>query len=1031
MKKNNLSKSLVMLRRWKTLLTLTFIFSVTIAFSQTRQISGVVVAEEDGLSLIGANVLIKGTSTGTITDFDGKFTLDAAPTDVLVFSYTGFVTQEITIGNQTFFEISLAVSANLLEEAVVIGYGTQKKSLVTGSISQLKGEAIQNLPVYRAEQAIQGRTAGVSVLPNSGSPGSGLKVRIRGTGTNGNSEPLYIVDGMRTGDIAYLEPGDIESIEILKDAASAAIYGAEGANGVVLITTKSGEAGQTQISVNSQFGWQNAANLPPVMNSAQYAEYLNEAGVGVTIPTNSSISTNWLEEITETAPMQRHHLSFSGGNAKSTYLVSGSYFDQNGVVGGEKANYNRATARFNSRHEIREWLEVGSNISYAHFNRSAIAEDDEFGGIISSGLMFDPLTPVTFDGTPEIVQNALNDGKTVLQDENGKYYGLSEYVSGEIVNPVAKIALAKGQTEQDKLLGNFFATLKPIQGLSITSRIGIDYATQNYHTWNPTFFFSSENQNTNPTTRDNWDNWSTWLWENYASYNRTVGNHNFTVLGGVSAQRFEHKWLGTLSGPMFKEQESFAQHGVVEIDGKLNGNLEVKTLASYFGRVSYDYRNKYLLEAAFRRDGSSLLAPGNKWANFPSVSVGWVLSEEAFWPSAVVDYFKLRGSWGQNGSLSNLGYDQFSSLITTAGIKYPKPGGGFYTGAEPELLANPELRWETSEQTDIGFDLTAFDGKLLLGVDYYKKITKDLLTPSSPPLSVGNSAPFVNAGDVTNTGFEFELGYRKRSGAFNYNVNLNFTTIKNEVTYLNPLLDRVNGAGVGTGWTATFFEEGYPVWFFRGYETNGIFQNQGEIEKYIADNGLTGYTPAPGDPIVVNTNGDELINEDDMTYIGDPHPDFLFGAVLNANYKGFDVNVFLQGSVGNDILLGWNRVDRITSNRPLFFYEDRWTGEGSTNDWFRADMSSPIAYRSDFMIFDGTYMRIKQVQLGYTLPDNLMSKLSVSKARIYISLDDYFTFTKYPGFDPEAGSGNNQSQGIDRGIYPIPRKMMTGINVTF
>jgi len=346
------------------------------------------------------------------------------------------------------------------------------------------------------------------------------------------------------------------------------------------------------------------------------------------------------------------------------------------------------------------------------------------------------------------------------------------------------------------------------------------------------------------------------------------------------------------------------------------------------------------------------------------------------------------------------------------------------------LLANPELTWETSEQIDLGFDIRFLEGKLAFSADYFNKKTKDLLTPGSPPLSVGNKAPFVNAGDVVNKGFEFEVDWLAGEGDFKYNIGLNLTTLKNEVTYLNPLLERVSGSAVGTGWTATYFEEGQPIWYFRGYQTDGIFQNQAQIDQYVADNGLQGYAPVPGDPIVVNTNGDNIINEDDQTYIGDPHPDVLFGANFNFYYKQFDLNLFLQGTIGNDILMGWNRTDRSTSNRPEFFYEDRWTGEGSTNDWFRADPSNPYAYNSDLMIFDGSYMRIKQIQLGYTLPNKITNDINIDNVRFYLSLDDYFTFTKYPGMDVEAGSNDDNSQGIDRGVYPIPKKFMMGLQIS-
>lgn len=1010
-------------------------FSLVYA-QKTFEYSGKVTSSS-GETLPGVSVTVTGTTTGAITDLDGKFKFNAdKPALKLTFSFTGMVSQELEATAGVQLAVVLEEKSTDLSGILIVGYGTQKKSLVTGAISQIKGKDLQAIPSSRVEQAMQGRIAGVSVRSNSGSPGAGLKVRIRGAGTNGNSDPLYIVDGMKSGDINYLEPSDVQSIEVLKDAASAAIYGAEGANGVVIITTKSGKGaagGKTTggtLTYDFQYGIQNMGKIMPVMNNTQYTEYINEAKVGTTIPTGITTNTKWLEQISDAAPMQKHYLSFSGASEKSSYLVSFSYFNQDGVVGGEKANFKRYSARLNGDHEIKKWLSVGNNFAFSHTDRSSIVENSEYGGIVSSALALDPLTPVVYDGAlPAFAQTALDEGYTLLKDPSGKYYGLSEFLKGEIANPLAMMSLAKGSTVQDKVLGSMFATVKPFNGLSVTSRLGIDYAGQVYHTWNPTYWFSSERNSKVTSRRENYDRWFTWLWENFASYNKTIDKHNFSVMAGISAQHYQHNYVNTLSGPMFAEDETFAYHGSDDIQGTVSGVPEVKTLESYFGRITYDYGNKYMLNATLRRDGTSMLL--NKWGTFPSVSAGWVISEEDFWKNAEmpINYFKFRGSWGQNGSLSNLGPDQFRSLIKISGIQYPNPNGGFYTGAEPALLANPELTWETSQQTDLGFDVRAFNNKLTFSFDYYKKITKDLLTPSSPPLSVGNYAPFVNAGDVTNTGVEMELGWRESEGEFHYNISGNITFNNNEVTYLNPLLTRVSGAGVN-GWTATYFEKGMPVWYFRGYQTDGIFQNQAQIDKYVADNGLTGYTPVPGDVIVVDNKKDGKINSDDMTMIGSSIPKITYGANLSCDYKNFDLNIFLQGTQGNDILMGWNRTDRGTSNRPEFFYTDRWTGDGSTNDWFRADLTNNFNYNSDKVIFSGSYMRIKQIQLGYTMTKEMASKLHMAGARVFVSLDDYFTFTKYPGMDPEAGSPDNNSQGIDRGMYPTPRKFMMGVSVT-
>lgn len=995
-----------------------------------------VVNDETGQPLPGVNVIEKGTSNGTISDIDGTFTLNSTKKEIVVdFSMVGYLNIEQTLVSGTSASIVMKENVETLGEVLVVGYGTQKKANITGSIAKMGSKELEELPTTTVGEALQGRVAGVNVTSTSGAPGATQKVVIRGVATNGSTQPLYVVDGMATGNIDNIEPSDVESISVLKDAASAAIYGAEAANGVVIITTKSGNAGPGKIEYNMQMGIQSVGNYTKPMDAASYATWVNEAGVGVEIPTNSVNNTQWMDEILNNAFMQRHNLSFSGGTEKGTYYISGAYMNQDGVIGKDKSNFERFNLRTNLTQQVKPWVKVGANLGYTHSKRSSLSEDSEFGGIVSSAAMMDPLTPTIYSGAlPEYAQGALDAGNTLLQNADGAYYGVSEYVKGEIANPLAQIELAKGNTKSDHFMGNVYLTLgdESWKGFKFTTRASADVNNQLYHTWNPTYWFSSERMNTQTSIRDNTDNWFTWMWENYVSYDKTfAGKHNLSVVAGISAKQYTHKYLTTLSGPMFAEGDDFAQHGDVEIDGKLSGNLLDTRTNSYFARASYDYEGKYLLQAVLRRDGTSLLGTDNRWGNFPSVSAGWIISREKFWNVKFIDLFKVRASWGTNGNLSSLGPDQFRSLIVSSGIQYPMPGGGYYTGAEPELLANPELVWASSQQLDIGFDMNLLGDKLTFGVDYFNKKTKDLLVPGTPPPSVGNYAPFVNAGDVTNKGVEIELGYRNYDNKFKYDVTANMTFLNNEVTYLNPLLDRVGGAQVGTGWTASYLELNQPVWFFRGYKTNGIFQNEAQIAAYKeANGGLVGYDPVPGDPIVVNTNGDDLINDEDQTNIGNPHPKFTWGTYFNFSYSGFDLKMFIQGVHGQDVLMGWNRYDRSTSNRPQFFFDDRWTGEGSTNERPRAEQSSPYIYNSDLMVFKGSYVKIRQIQLGYTVPKKLF-KDNINRLRLYVSLDDYFTFTNYPGMDPVAGSGNDNSLGIDRGYYPTPRKVLFGLSFSF
>lgn len=1002
------------------------------------KISGRITDGENGTPLPGVAVLVKGELRGAQTDGEGRYTLEAASGKTLVFNLLGYESKEVTIAAQRNIDVTLAVSNRALNEVVVVGYGSQRKSLVTGAISSVKGADIATVSSSRVEQALQGRTAGVTVLPVSGSPGSGMRVRIRGTGSNGSSDPLYIIDGMRAGNMEYLDPSEIASVEVLKDAASAAIYGAEGANGVVIITTKSGHRDATpRVEYNMQYARQSIKNAMKMMNAEQYTQYLTDAKTSGDIPNpadwKGKTGTMWMDEITETAPMMRHSLNFSGGTEKSTYLLGGSVFRQDGVIGGDKARFDRYTVRLNSDHEIKPWLSVGNRLSYAYFKRNGVVEDSEFGAVINNAIMMDPTMPVVYtDGLSPRAQKALDDGYTLIKDKHGRYYGISDYVFGEGGNPLAQMDITHNTTTQNKVVGNVYAEIRPLAGLKVTSRFGLDAMFLRQHAWLPTFFYNANRLNTVPSTADNNENWSTWQWENFATYNRKFNQHDITLMAGMSALRRNYNRLnGTASG-MFREEEAFGYPDYLPDDqDRIAGVASSTSMVSYYGRIQYDYQGKYLLNATLRRDGSSLLPPQNTWGTFPSVSAGWIVTNESFFPQSVLNYLKVRASWGQNGSISNINIGDWKSLITTQGISFPDGTGNFHVGAEPAGLENPYLKWEASEQLDFGADMGFLDNRLSFTVDYYNKTTKGLLTPGTVPSFVGNILPIVNGGDVRNKGWEFELSYRNaNTHAFTFEVGVNMTTISNEVIRLNEFVDRLPGSTVGTGWGATWFEKGYPIWYFRGYKTDGIFQNQRQVDEYSSKITMT-VAPKPGDPIIVDIDGDGTISNSDHTFIGSPHPDVVYGGSLRMAYKGFDVIAVVQGQVGNDVLMGFNRVDRPTGNRPEFFYKDRWTGEGSTNKWFAPNTGSEFVYNSDMMLANGSYTRIRMLQLGYTFPQQLLKRIHFRNARIYGSLDNFFTFTKYKGMDPEAGSNDNNSLGIDRGVYPIPRSAVVGLSFSF
>ncbi len=1006
-------------------------------------ISGKITDDKDE-PLGGVSILEKGTPNGTVSNEEGLFVMNVTSADAtLILSYIGFLTQEIKLEGKSNVAIQLQPTNRSITEVIVVGYGQQRKNMTTGAISSVKAEQLATVSSTRIDQALQGRTPGVLVLPTSGQPGAGLNIRIRGAGSNRNSNPLYIIDGVRAGGIEYLDPAEVASIEILKDAASAAIYGAEGANGVVIITTKTGKRNSAEVSYTGQYTLQSVKDdFIKMMNAQQYQQYLHEAGVaGGPTPAdvaNIGSGTNWLREVLQTAPQQHHSLQFSGGSDKSSYLISGSIFTQEGIVGGEKSRFNRYTIRFNGDHKIKPWINVGNRISYTQHKRRAISDNNEFGSILASALVMDPVTPVTYTGTlPGHVQNAILNDKPLRRDANGNIYGISNYLRGEYGNPLARIDMARGENTQNKIVGNVFVDMEPFKGFTFTSRFGVDAAFQTGHGWTPTFWFSDESQNTIANAYDYNNNWFTWQWENFANYKRTFGDHAITLLGGVSAIKTKEYHIGGSYSGLFKEDDRFSYADFVPDDVDRIGSIAFDyTLASFFGRLTYSYKDRYLLNASLRRDGSSKLAPGHQWKTYPAVSAAWIMSNESFFDGVLggkLNYFKLRASWGQNGNVSSVGVGEWLNAIG-ANIQYPDANGNLIVGAAPTSLANPELTWETSEQFDIGADMAFFNNRLNLTVDYFRKTTKDLLTGGTAPIFVGNTLRTVNAGNVLNRGWEMELSYNNKSVSKNgvtYEIAGNFSTLKNEVTYLDPNSPIIFGAGIGTGWSATAMQTGYPVWYFNGYQTNGIFQSQTDIIDYLTKTGITGYSPKPGDPVVVDVNGDKQISPADMTYIGNPHPKFMFGGRASIAWKGFDLLVFVQGQTGNDILMGFNRTDRGTANKPYFFYANRWTGEGSTNTWFAANTSNPYIYNSDLMIFEGGYTRIRQLQLGYSLPASVTSRLKIRNARLYVSLDDFFTFTKYPGVDPEGGSNGQNSIGIDRGGYPVPRKALVGLTFNF
>lgn len=1008
------------------------------AFGQERTVTGTVISAEDDLPIIGGNILVKGTSTGTVTDFDGKYEITVPDGDaVLVFSYTGMTAQEIVVGNQSVIDITLQTNTELLDEVVVIGYGTQKKSVVTGAIASVTAEEITQTPVLRVEQALQGRTAGVQVTSSSGQPGDALTVRIRGAGTTGSADPLYVVDGLPVGGIDYLNPGDIESIEVLKDAASAAIYGARAANGVVLITTKSGSEGKIQVGYDGYYGTQAPWRKLAVLNAREYAIIQNEAAAasGFAIPFDNPESlgegTNWQDLLySDNAPITNHQLSVTGGNDKSTFAGTFSYFSQEGIVGGDKSQFDRYTARVNSSHKVSDRFTFGENLSFTSINRRSIDSNNEFGGPLMSTLNIDPITPL-FETDPNRL--ASYDPRAV-RNEDGDVYAISQFATQEVVNPLARLEVTNGKYKLDKIVGNVFGEYEFLEGLKLKTSFGIDLAYGVGDNFRPEFFLNAAQISNESRVDKNIDRWFNWIWETTLAYQKDFGAHNLGLLIGNTAQEFNYENIGGgKSSLVFTDfDNAFLNTAVNEESATIGGGAAESALLSYFGRITYDFNDKYLFTATFRYDGSSRFGQNNRFGFFPSVSAGWVLSEEKFMQGLdFIDFLKIRASWGQNGNQEIGNYRWASTIATGAGYSFGD-GTVFTSGSLPSSVPNPDLEWETSEQTDIGIDVQFLDGRLTFTSDYYIKETKGLLVDAPIPGIVGNNAPTVNGGNVRNSGIEFGVTYRNKLSDFNYNVNFNASYNQNEVTAINNAEGVLFGAGFSTYGTVSRAEVGFPIAYFWGLRTDGLFQNEAEIENYTnSAGGLIQPDASPGDIRFVDLNGDGVINDDDRTLIGNPTPEWTYGFNLGADYKGFDFNLFVQGASGNEIFNGTRRHDLTTANMPARFL-NRWTGEGTSNTIPRSTLTDPngnFSRISDFYIEDGSFLRIKDLQIGYTLPSSVLP--SISKVRLYVAAQNLLTITDYNGFDPEIGARSSLDIGIDRGIYPQARSYRFGMSVIF
>ena len=974
-------------------------------FAQQITVQGVV-KDQTGETVIGASVMEKGTTNGTITGIDGDFSLNMSPNGTLVVSFVGYKTQEVQVKGQKQLQVVLSEDAEMLDEVVVIGYGSMKKSDLTGAVSSIGNKDIKDSPVSNLGQAIQGKISGVQIV-DAGKPGDNVSIKIRGLGSINNCDPLVVIDGVPTDlGLSSLNMADVERLDVLKDASATAIYGSRGANGVVMITTKRGTEGKGKLAVSANYSFQNATNVPSLLNAAQYAELSNDMMVNSgrnpnpewANPSELGAGTDWMDELLRTGVMQNYTVSYSGGNEKSHYYVSGGFLDQSGIV--KSVNYRRFTFQSNSDAQVLKWLKFSNNITFS-------ADTKKSGSYnIGDALKALPIYPVKNE-----------DGSWSGPDGNSEWYGSTR-------NPIGPTELNKSQTDGYNFLANLTAELTFTKWLKFKSTFGydakfwfIDNFTPKYN-WKPT--------PTEETSRYKSDNKSfTYLWDNYFLFDHTFAEkHRVGLMAGMSAQWNTNDYLNA-------QKNVFMFDNVHEMDNgeemyAIGGNETEWALLSYMARVNYSYEDRYLLTATIRRDGSSRFGKKHRWGTFPSVSVAWRASQEKWFPkNDYINDLKVRAGYGVTGSQASVGnYSYLASYNTSV---YPFGiSSGNQTALVSSTLANPYIHWEEVAQTNIGFDASLFNSRVMFSFDAYLKETRDMLVKASIPITSGfedTTTTYTNAGKVRNQGIEMSLHTINLTGELGWETNLTATYNKNKIKDLNSdvpyYINQINNSYV------TMLAKDYPINVFYGYVTDGIFQNQSEVNTHAVQPGAE-----PGDIRFRDLNNDGVINDSDRTVIGNPNPSWLFSMNNSLSYKGFELSVFLQGIAGNKIYNA-NNIDNTGMAAAYNQTTDvlkRWQGEGTSNSMPRAVFGDPNQNTrvSDRFVENGSYLRLKNITLSYTFPKQWLQKAQIENARLSLSCENVATITGYSGFDPEVGIN-----GIDQNRYPISRTFSLGLNFNF
>jgi TonB-linked SusC/RagA family outer membrane protein len=1012
-----------------------FLLSLPLQAQDKINVAGIV-SDETGDPIPGVNVLIQGTMIGTVTDIDGAFHLTEVPVNAyLTFSFIGYSQLRIQVTDQTELNITLQPEESVLNEVVVVGYGTQKRRELTGAVTSVKSEDLQKVNTGTFTTALQGKTPGVFISQTSGAPGSAASVRIRGVGTTGGNQPLYVIDGFPivggsmgvpgSSDnidlMSIVNPNDIESIEILKDAAASSIYGARAANGVILITTKRGKEGMASVNLDVYGGVQQLWRQPEFLNAEEFTTLANElyTNSGMTQnpewanPSSFGEGTNWIDQVFRTAPVQNYDLRITGGNQKINSSISLGYRDEQGTL--IESWHKRFTGRATADMTVSDKIKIGGSLAFTYTRAQGQQNQNMRLGIFNLAQQFYPTL-----GPDDVVD------------------GSSAYYTTQGDNPVLRAKSIDNQLYNLRLLGNAFLEYEVLPGLKWKTNLGGDASSNRTSTWEPAVE-RGHYRNLQARLDENISQGYGWLIENTLSYNKTFNKHSISGVVGQTAQKNLNNSIAVNARDLQNEQLRII-NGSNESERRGFGSGGIYTLASYLGRVNYSYNEKYLFSASIRRDGSSNFGPNHKWGNFPSVSAGWNLGDEDFLKDyGWLDSFKLRASWGQlgNDAIGAFGYLNTIRIGTVNDNYVLGTGQQLAIGASIARPGNPDLRWETNEQTDIGVDATFFDGKVYLTADYFIKTTKDMLVSLPVSYEAGfQSATSVNGGKVLNRGLELLLGYQGNINAVEFNVSGNITTLKNEVLSLG-VGQPINGPTLGfTSISSSYTEVGQPIGYFRGYIVDGIYQSEEEINSALQPNAR------PGDFIFRDLNGDNQLTDADRTKIGSPWPTLMYGMNMDFNYKGFDLNILIQGVSGNQIFhsnkfsiyplkyFGGSGV--VNASREML---NRWTPETGGNEIPRlayTDSNGNYGNSSSFYVEDGSFMRVRNVTLGYRLNPQLMAATKLFRsARIYLSAMNLFTFTKYSGFDPEIASFNPLQSGIDDGVYPQPRTILAGLNLSF